>query len=113
MTKHERIYIYICVHINVYIESFNRDARNLLDHSSHVVKVTVCQIYCELFNSVWQITMEDHSVEQCVQIIKFLLLKSVPFEKRSAHYVIFILAITVLPSRLFDVWWPNSSQPIR
>ena len=29
------------------------------------------QICCELFSSVWQITMEGHSVEQCVQIIKF------------------------------------------
>jgi len=25
---------------DINIESFNRDARNLLDHSSHVVKVT-------------------------------------------------------------------------
>jgi len=30
-----------------------------------------CQICCELFSSVWQITMEGHSVEQRVQIIKF------------------------------------------
>ena len=36
---------------------------------------------------------------------KILLSKiSAPFEKRSAHYVIFILATTVLPIRLFDIW---------
>jgi len=30
-----RLCVYVCIHA-----SFNRDARNLLDHSSHVVKVT-------------------------------------------------------------------------
>jgi len=58
--------------------------------------------------------MEGHSVEQRVQIIQNFIIKiSAPFEKRSVHYVIFILATTVLPSRLFDVWWSNSSQSVR
>ena len=50
------------------IGSFNKDARNLLDHSSCY---DICQICCELFSTVWQIIMEGHSVEQRVQIIKF------------------------------------------
>ena len=52
------------------IESFNRDARNLLDHSSHVVKVTSVKLVVNCL-VVWQITMEGHSVEQRMQIIKF------------------------------------------
>jgi len=42
----------------------------LLDHSSHVVKVTSVKLVVNCL-VVWQITMEGHSVEQHMQIIKF------------------------------------------
>jgi len=54
----------------VCIGSFNRDARNLLDHSSHVVKVTSVKFIVNCLvvygKSLWKVI-----VEQRMQIIKF------------------------------------------
>jgi len=59
----------IFLSISVYIGSFNRDTRNLLDHSSHVVKVTSIKfvVNCLVVYSKlpWKIIVLS------VQIIKF------------------------------------------
>ena len=62
------LYIEYCI---IYIESFNRDARNLLDHSSHVVKVTSVEfvVNCLVMygKSPWKVIV----LSNVMQIIKF------------------------------------------
>ena len=69
MTWSRNAYGFYTNFLYCYTGSFNRDARNLLDHSSYVVKETSVKFVVNCL--VWQITMEGHSVEQRVQIIKF------------------------------------------
>ena len=66
-----RSYLPIVLLMLIYkIGSFNRDAQNLLDYSSHIVKVTSIKFVVNCL-IVYKITMEGHSAEQRVQIIKF------------------------------------------
>jgi len=54
------------------------------------------QICCELFSSVWQITMEGYSIEQHMQIIKFILLSKSVLRSRNVPRI---------------TWFLSSSQP--
>jgi len=70
--------VYVCVrawaHVYACVCFFNRDARNLLDHSSHVVKVTSVKFVVNCLVVYGKSPeIESHSVEQRAQIIKFII----------------------------------------